>query len=85
MVYSKFNKQIQLDFSTLRLKVVQEVSKATFEQSAQLIVKSIYGYTLAVKNFQNSLGKIQQVLAREFDFLEYNSDGLGNLKEFMVL
>ena len=60
------------------LEVVQEVSDESFEQSAQPIDRSVNSYTLEVENVLNSPRTRQQVIAREFDFLDYDPDGFGN-------
>ena len=60
------------------LEVVKEVSDESFEQSAQPIDRSINSYTLEVENVFNSPRTRQQVIAREFDFLDYDPDGFGN-------
>ena len=60
------------------LEVVQEVSDESFEQSAQPIDRSINSYTLEVENVLNSPRTRQQVIAREFYFLDYDPDGFGN-------
>ena len=61
------------------LEVVQEVSDESFEQSAQPIDRTINSYTLEVENVLNSPRTRQQVIAREFDFLDYDPDGLAIL------
>ena len=60
------------------LEVIQEVSDESFEQSAQPIDRSVNSYTLEVENVLNSPRTRQQVIAREFGFLDYDPDGFGH-------
>ena len=57
------------------------MSDESFEQSAHLIDRSINSYTLEVENVLNSPRTRQQVIAREFDFLDYNPKDLAILAE----
>ena len=62
------------------LEVVVEVSDESFEQSAPPVDRSVNSYTLEVENVLNSprTRQRQQVIAREFDFFDYDPDGFGN-------